>query len=134
MISIDPQQELYITLLKRLREVGDKKGYEVYDGKLPPEKTPYPFIYLGDVQQIDVQRKDIVHGVVVVTMHVYHNNIRQRGTLSNILLDIKKICYQLKNSGTYNWMISNVDQRILPDNTTNEPLLHGTIEIELKFG
>ena len=41
---MDPQQELFSELLVKIKEL----GYDVYDGFLPPEGTPYPFIYLAD--------------------------------------------------------------------------------------
>ena len=44
---MDPQQELFTELLLKLKEL----GYDVYDTFLPPEDTPYPFIYLADSQQ-----------------------------------------------------------------------------------
>ena len=42
---MDPQQELFSYLLVTL-----KKEYQdmVFDGFMPPEGTPYPFIYLAD--------------------------------------------------------------------------------------
>lgn len=46
---MDPQQELFTTLKLEL----EKLGYGVYDGFLPPEDTPYPFIYLADSHLID---------------------------------------------------------------------------------
>lgn len=43
---MDPQQELFTALLEKLRdEFGEDK---VFDGFLPPENTPYPFIYLAE--------------------------------------------------------------------------------------
>ena len=38
---MDPQQELFTALLIAARE----QGYDVYDGALPPEDTPYPVSY-----------------------------------------------------------------------------------------
>lgn len=35
---MDPQQELFTCLLSEIR----KRGYDVYDGGLPPEGAPYP--------------------------------------------------------------------------------------------
>ena len=31
------------------------------------------------------------------------------------------------------WDVRNMNQRILPDNTTKIPLLHGLLELEFKF-
>ena len=105
----------------------------MYDTFLPPEDTPYPFIYLADGQQTDTQTKSAVIGNVYQTIHVWHNNPKQRGTVSQMLLDIKKVCYKLEHTENFAWMIQNVNQRILPDNTTKTPLLHGMLEVEFKF-
>ena len=107
--------------------------YDVYDTFLPPEGTPYPFIFIADSQQTDTQTKSAVMGNVYQTIHVWHNSPKQRGTVSQMLLDIKKVCYKLKHTENFAWMIQNVNQRILPDNTTKTPLLHGVLEVEFKF-
>lgn len=126
---MDPQQELFTELLLELR----KLGYDVYDTFLPPEDTPYPFVYLADSQQTDDANKTAVFGNVYQTIHVWHNNPRQRGTVSQMLLDIKKVCYKLEHTENFAWMLQNVNQRILPDKTTKTPLLHGVLELEFKF-
>ena len=126
---MDPQQELFTELLLKLKDL----GYDVYDTFLPPKGTPYPFIYLADSQQTDTQTKSAVMGNVYQTIHVWHNNPKQRGTVSKMLLEIKEICYKLEHTENYAWMIQSVNQRILPDNTTKTPLLHGLLEVEFKF-
>lgn len=126
---MDPQQELFTELLLRLKDL----EYDVYDTFLPPEGTPYPFIYLADSQQTDTQTKSAVVGNVYQTIHVWHNNPKQRGTVSEMLLDIKKVCYKLEDTENFAWMIQNMNQLILPDNTTKTPLLHGRLEVEFKF-
>lgn len=126
---MDPQQELFTELLLKLKEM----GYDVYDTFLPPDDTPYPFIYLADSQQTDDANKTAVFGNVYQTIHVWHNNPRQRGTVSKMLLDIKKVCYKLEHTGNFAWMVQNINQRIFPDNTTKTPLLHGLLEVEFKF-
>lgn len=126
---MDPQQELFSELLLKMKEL----GYDVYDTFLPPKGTPYPFIYLADSQQTDTPNKTAVFGNVSQTIHIWHNNQRQRGTVSKMLLDIKKICYKLEHTENFAWMVRDVNQRILPDNTTKTPLLHGLLEVEFKF-
>lgn len=129
MIVIDPQQELF-TALKRAFEA---LGYAVYDGALPPDSTPYPFVYLGDAQQIDSSNKNAVFGSVYQTIHVWHSDPRQRGTLSRMLLTLKTACRRLERTPNFAWALRHVDQRILPDNTTTIPLLHGILEAEFLF-
>lgn len=126
---IDPQQELFTELLLKLKAM----EYDVYDTLLPPEDTPYPFIFLADSQQIDDRNKSAVFGDVYQTIHVWHNNPKQRGTVSKILLEIKQLCYELKNTANFAWDIRGVDQRILPDTTTAIPLLHGVLDVQFKF-
>lgn len=126
---MDPQQELFTELLLKLKGL----GYDVYDTFLPPKDTPYPFIYLADSQQSDTQTKNVVMGNVYQTIHVWHNNPRQRGTVSKMLLDIKKVCYRLEHTENFGWLVVNMNQRIIPDNTTKTPLLHGLLEVEFKF-
>ena len=75
MAEIDPQQELFTALKLGLETL----GYSVYDGALPPEDTPYPFVYLGDFRQSDSAAKGEIYGYVYPTIHVWHNNARQRG-------------------------------------------------------
>lgn len=126
---IDPQQELF----SRVKTDMEALGSAVYDGFMPPDGTPYPFYYLGDCQQTDNANKSAVFGNVYLTIHVWHSNPRQRGTVSKMLLDAKTVCRHIENTPNFSWMLLNVDQRIIPDNTTKTPLLHGVLEVEFKF-
>lgn len=126
---MDPQQELFTRLLTEIKAL----GYDVYDGFLPPDGTPHPFVYLADSQLTDDANKTAVFGNVYQTIHVWHNNPRQRGTVSKMLLAIKNVCRRLDHTGNFAWNVRNVNQRILPDTTTKQPLLHGLLEIEFSF-
>ena len=127
---MDPQQELFSTLLLDL-----KKQYpdSVYDTFLPPEGTPCPFVYLADSDLTDKANKTAVFGNVSQTIHVWHDNPRQRGTVSQMLLHIKQICRHLEHTGNFSWSVQGLNQRILPDTTTNQPLLHGIVEVTFLF-
>jgi hypothetical protein len=125
----DPQQEIFSELKIRL----EAKGYAVHDGFLPPESTPYPFVYMGDSQQIDDENKNAVFGNVIQTIHVWHNNPKRRGDVSQILLDIKQTCRAISHTASFAWSVRNVTQNIIPDTTTSAPLLHGVLEVEWKF-
>ena len=125
----DPQQELFSKLKIDLESL----GYAVFDGCLPPDKTPYPFVYLGDCQQIDDANKSAVFGNVYQTIHVWHDNPKQRGTVSQMLLNIKNVCRKTSRTQSFSWSLRNVTQNIFPDTTTKTPLLHGVLEVEFKF-
>lgn len=125
----DPQQELFTAYKLSLEAM----GYAVYDGELPPEDTPYPFIYLGNFRQSDQVLKNAVTGTVYPMIHVFHNNTRQRGTVSQMLFDIKWVIYKTERTDNYSWLIQSVNTDILPDNTTKTPLLHGVVDATVKF-
>lgn len=129
MFYYDPQQELFSTIKTEL----EKKGYEVYDGALPPNDTPYPFIYLGDMQQIDDESKSATFSNIYQTIHVWNNTPKNRGTVSSMLLDIKLTCRSIEKTTHYSFYLRNAQQRILSDNTTKTPLLHGVLELEFKM-
>ena len=124
---MDPQQMLFSKLLVELRA----KGYDVYDGALPPENTPYPFIYLGDSQTVDAARKGAVQGTVFQTIHIWHDNLKKRGDLSAMILAVKGTCREIEN--TTGWLLSECSTQILPDTTTRTPLLHAVIETGFRF-
>lgn len=124
---MEPQQQLFTRLRKALPEL----GYDVYDGDLPPDGVPYPFIYLGENETIDSLRKDAVQGTVYQTIHVYSNDIRRRGTMSHILFAVKTVLRQIEADG--GWCMESCNTQIMPDTTTSEPLLHGIIEAGFKF-
>ena len=127
---MDPQQELFSTLLLEL-----KKQYpdRVYDTFLPPEGTPYPFVYLADCILTDRANKTAVFGNVSQTIHVWHDNPRQRGRVSQMLLQIKQICRRLEHTGNFSWSVKDLTQNIRPDTTTNQPLLHGIVDVTFLF-
>lgn len=126
---MDPQQELFTQLKTGL----EARGYDVYDGFLPPEGTAYPFVYLGDCRQTDDANKTDVFGNVYQTIHVWSNTPWNRGTVSEMLLTIKNVCRSIEHTDHFAWFVRNITQNIIPDKTTKTPLLHGILEVEFKF-
>lgn len=126
---MDAQQELFTRLLTDLRS----KGYDVYDGFLPSEDTPYPFIYLSNSRQTDRMTKTNLTGIVYQTIDVWGNSPKNRGTISNILQDIKRVCFGIDQTSNHVWHVSGVSQSILHDNTTNIPLIHGILQVDFSF-
>ena len=126
---MDPQQELFTKLLTEIKAL----GYDVYDGFLPSEDTPYPFIYLSDSRQTDRMTKTNLTGIVYQTIDVWGNSPKNRGTISNILQDIKRVCFGIDRTSNHVWHVSGVSQSILHDNTTNIPLIHGILQVDFSF-
>lgn len=122
---MDEQQTLFTYLVETL-----SKSYDVYDGMLPPEGAAYPFIYIGENQYMDDLYKGSVGATITQTIHVYHNNVRKRGTMSKIIADIKAVCREMEESA--GWLLTSCSAQILPDSTTSEPLLHGVIDVTFR--
>lgn len=128
---MDAQQELFSALLETLRaEFGEEN---VFDGILPPEGTPYPFVYLADSNQTDTFTKSGMYGRISQAFHVWHSSPRKRGEVSDMLLRIKRICVRLEKTKNYSWLINGISQQIMTDDTTSQPLLHGVVEIGFNF-
>mgnify|MGYP000653162307 CR=1 FL=1 len=131
---MDPQQELFSAVLMALKEKYEDKTYTFTVTQIyPPEDTPYPFVYLADCSESDQATKNEIIGETNLTLKVWHDNIRQRGTVSGILADIKKICRSIEHTAHYAWNMQRPTQRILPDNTTKQPLLMGVLVVGYKF-
>ena len=126
---MDPQQELFTRLCMDLEAL----GYDVYDAGLPPEGTPYPFIYVADTNGDDKETKTQVIGEVVQTIRVYHNNPGQRGTVSKMMLDIKNVCRKIKSTHNFSWFVRHINQQILPESVGESTLLHGHMTVTFKF-
>ena len=124
---MDIQQAVFTQLLIDIKA----KGYDTYDGLLPPKDTPYPFVYLGNNNQSDKSTKVGNIGTVSQMIHVWHNDVKKRGTVSAMLADIKDVCRELERK--YPVILSGMTQDILPDNTTTQPLLHGVLTVNFKF-
>ena len=126
---MDPQQALFTYLRTELINL----GYDVYDGALPPEGTPYPFIYLADSRVIsDLGYKDRILEDITQTVHVWHSSPRKRGDVSAMLAQIKILASQA-DTPVYSFRLTDVNQTILDDTTTRQPLLHGVIELSFKL-
>lgn len=130
MDHMDPQQELF-TLIRTA--LVDKFGENmVFDGFLPPEGTEYPFFYIADSQLIDNENKTAVFGTISQTIHIWHNNPMKRGDVSALILDLKGILRSIKGNAC-SFSVRGIDQRILADNITTAPLLHGIVVVDFNF-
>ena len=101
---MDPQQELFTELLLKLKDL----GYDVYDTFLPPEGTPYPFVYLADSRQTDTRTKSTVIGNVYQARRTEKSLERTRRLLRIMRTICRKRCLEKRkerqqNDGINNW-------------------------------
>ncbi len=126
---MEPQQALFTAVRGKLLE---SYPDSVYDGQLPPDETPYPFIYLGEFDQNDRETKSVILGNIPVTINVWHSDFTKRGTVSAMLSAIKS-ALRSATCAVYSFMVRNVTTRIMEDNTTTTPLMHGIVEAVVYF-
>lgn len=131
---MDSQQELFSALLVKLKKELESKGVGVYDTFLPGEGTPYPYVYIGNSQLVDdYGNKTMILGSITQVVDVWHNNPRKRGELSEIMMIVKNVARQINRTNNFAFQIKDINQRILPDTSTSEPLMHGVLELDFRI-
>ena len=131
---MDSQQELFSALLVKLKKEFESKGVNVYDTFLPSEGTPYPYVYIGNSQLVDdYGNKTMILGSITQVVDVWHNNHRKRGELSEIMMIVKNVARQINRTNNFAFQIKDINQRILPDTSTSEPLMHGVLELDFRI-
>lgn len=123
---MDPQQIIFTKMMLELK----KKGLTVYDGELP-QKATYPFVYMGENQIVDRNRKGVIQGTVYQTIDVWHNNPKKRGTLSEVVATVKETAREVADAP--GWCLTTCSSSIRNDNSTDKPLVRGIIELGFEF-
>lgn len=124
------QQEFFMALRSALKE----KGYDVYDSVLPPDNTPYPFIYLAGSWH---NPTDIKHGLVgnITQIVQVWGTAKMRGTISEICGVILDTARAIKETEHYAYQVrlNDTEQQILNDDTTNTPLMQGYTSLRVAY-
>lgn len=127
---MNAQQELFSSVLLAL-----KKQYKdkVFDGELPPERTPYPFIYVSDTEEVsDFRVKGAFFGQTTIHIHVWQDDLRKRGDLSTLMFEIFQIARTIQSTASYLWCLSEHSNEVIPDNSTGKTLIHGIVTLTYK--
>lgn len=128
-VEVDPQQAIF----SAVRFAIENLGYDVYDTDLPPEDTPYPFVYLGNTQQIDKRTKTQIIGDIHQMVDVWHDSPKRRGDVSKMVLEIKKALFALNRVGNYSIDVRLSDFYIGMDDSTNIKLMRANLDFLIKF-
>lgn len=103
-------------------------GYDTYD-YLPDSRVKYPFVFVGEqFKQNERNHKDSLNGKTQVTVHVWHNSPRRRGTTARMMANIEKAILT-----EYGHNATAVNTWMLIDSSTGSDLLHGVLEVEIKY-
>lgn len=115
---MNAQQEFFMAVKAKLESL----GYDVYDNMLPPEGTPYPFIYLAETTEMQFNAKMQHAGYIRLVVQVW-GRATQRGTISDIGDKVREAVRSLTETDNYGYNLQEYEQRILNDNTTKTPLM-----------
>lgn len=112
-----------------------KTQLNAYDGQLPPRNTPYPFYYIADTRQQYGSAKSHDYGYVTLIVHIWHNDEKQRGTVSEMMQNVMTKAGQLDETTNFKWSLirNETEQQILADNTTQPPLMHGWSSLRFSY-
>lgn len=112
-----------------------KTQLNAYDGQLPPMGTSYPFYYLDETRQQLGSAKSHDYGYVTFVIHIWHDNEKQRGTLSEMMGNVLDVAGSLTETSNYKWSLirNETEQQILADNTTTPPLMHGWNSLRFSY-
>ena len=116
-------------LFSEVKRICESSGIKTYE-YLPNDDVGYPFVFVGEQFGNSVfNNKDKRLLSVTQTVHVYHNNYMQRGTLSSIMSNITSGMMMIDKVDGRQLNVRGQSMQILPDNSIGIPLLHGVIEV-----
>lgn len=119
------EQELYDLIFSKIK----KLGYDCYQS-LPRKGSKYPFVILGETQIMPRATKSFAVGELSIFIHVWTSD-RSRAECQRICQKIREECGKLEKLHSFYMFESNT--RILIDDTTNQTLWHGVMDLNYKF-
>lgn len=124
------QQEFFMALRQALKN----KGHKVYDGALPPENTPYPFIYLAGSWHNPTDIKHGNLGRITQVVQVW-GTAKMRGTISAMCEDVLNTACEIETTDNYSYRVrlNETEQQILNDDTTSTPLMQGYTSLRVAY-
>lgn len=121
---MSPEQEIRI----KIRTLLNSLGYPVLNFIPDPDKE-FPMIHVGEqFKQNERLNIDGLNGSTQVTIHIWHNNLRQEGTVMKISNQVEHILLkEFKTNG------ENITTELLMDDSTGVQMLHGIINVSIKY-
>ena len=123
-----PEQELF----DQLYVESDELGFDTYDHlPLRTENAEYPFVVIGDTQQLPINYKTALSGTFSITLHVWAEG-EDRYTVAKMLAGLAKIgegvllTDHFRFVGRYN----QEDRQIITDTSVPDTVLkHGILTL-----
>lgn len=124
------QQEIF-TLCRQTAISVLGEGH-VYDD-LPDARAQYPFFYIGENFDSSAPIKSVRAGRCVQRIHIFHNDMRKRGTTSGLMQNLLVKLYNARNTRNFQVSLFRHNAQMTTDKTTATVLLHGVLELEWRY-
>lgn len=122
-----PQQQVFDEIFK----ISLGLGYRTFD-YLPAKDEEYPFVFLGEQFDQDIETKTAVYGLVQQTIHIW-GDYRNRRQVTDMMNSLKYEIRRLKHTDNFYITCTSLRSQTMIDDSTGQPLLHGIMEVEFRF-
>lgn len=123
----NPYNEIFQTVI----ELSRKKGYDTFDC-LPDENQSYPFVFVGNQQNTDIQTKGRTLGTTHIQIDVYAE-FNHRSEVLDIMDDLQATVINYQHTDNFKYQVTNTNQQMIADQSTDIPLWHGVLELDIQY-
>lgn len=128
-----PEQELF----DQLYIESDQLGYDTYDHlPLRTENANYPFVVIGDTQQIPINYRNAMGGTFTVTIHVWSTG-EDRFTVAKMMERLARLGEEVVITDHFRFVgrFNQEDRQIITDTSVPDTVLkHGILTLVFNLG
>ncbi|CAK1255005.1 hypothetical protein R55227_BLOPHJLP_01691 [Fructobacillus tropaeoli] len=123
----NPYNEIFQTVI----ELSKKQGYDTFD-YLPDESQSYPFVFVGNQQNTDIPTKGRTLGTTHIQIDVYAE-FNHRSEVLDIMDDLQATVINCQQTDNFKYQVTNTNQQMIADQSTDIPLWHGVLELDIQY-
>lgn len=128
-----PDQELFDYIFEKSEEL----GFNTYDHlPLRNENAPYPFVEIGDVQQVDLPTKTAIGAQLTITINIWGDG-ESRFNVSQMAEKLAQLANQSFVTDNFRFIgrPSQTDKQIVTDMSVEDTVLkHGILTLVFSLG
>lgn len=128
-----PDQELFDYIYSASQEM----GFDTYDHlPMQSENVEYPFVNIGDVQQLNIANKTAIDAELHITLNVW-GNAESRFTVSQMSEKLAELANQVLITDHFRFVgrPSRTDKQIITDTSIPDTVLkHGIVMLVFNLG
>ncbi|MGQ2226041.1 tail completion protein gp17 [Fructobacillus fructosus] len=123
----NPYNEIFQTVI----ELSKKQGYDTFD-YLPDESQSYPFVFVGNQQNTDIPTKGRTLGTTHIQIDVYAE-FNRRSEVLDIMDALQATVINYQHTDNFTYQVTNTNQQMIADQSTDIPLWHGVLELDIQY-